>query len=83
MEKDTMKERLAEFAHKQWSSWMEYLFSKCSMNQNGTATIPAWAVERWQRQMKTLYSNLSENEKDSDRAEADRVLAIIVSKEKG
>lgn len=72
-----MKERLAELAHKQWSGWMKYLFNKCSMNQDGTATIPAWAVKRWQRQMKTPYDNLPENEKDSDRAEADRVLSII------
>ena len=72
-----MKEQLAEFAHEQWSGWMKYLFSKCSMNQDGTATIPAWAVERWKRQIRTPYRDLPENEKESDRKEADKVLAII------
>lgn len=39
--------------------------------------IPAWAVERWRRQVATSYAELSEKEKDSDRKEADRVLEIV------
>lgn len=34
------------------------------------------AVDRWQRQMQTDYRELSGEEKDSDRAEADRFLAL-------
>jgi hypothetical protein len=40
-------------------------------------TIPAWAVERWTRQMNTEYSGLAEPEKDSDRREADKFLAVL------
>lgn len=72
-----MRERLAALAHAQWSGWMEYLFDKCQMNEDGTATIPAWAVERWQRQMRTPYAELPEDEKESDRAEADKVLEVL------
>ncbi len=36
-------------------------------------------VERWLRQMDTPYAELSEIEKESDRKEADRVLAVMRS----
>jgi hypothetical protein len=75
-----LREALADLAHQQWSGWMDYLFSKCEMNEDGTATIPAWAVERWQHQIKTPYRELSEPEKNNDRHEADRVLLIIAEK---
>lgn len=65
------KEKLAALIHKQWSGWMEYLFSKGTFNPDGTWTMPAWAVVRWTRQMKTDYADLSEDEKESDRQEVD------------
>jgi hypothetical protein len=70
-------EQVADLCHEQWVGWMEYLFSKTSKNPDGTRTIPAWAVSRWQRQMSTLYADLSEPEKDSDRAEADRFIKLF------
>lgn len=72
-----MKEKLAALAHDQWAGWIRYMFSKATINKDGTITIPAWAVERWTRQADTLYSELSEEEKISDQREADRVLSII------
>ena len=71
------REELAGLIHEQWSGWMEYLFSKGDFNDDGTWTMPAWAVDRWRRQMVTPYEDLSEDEKDSDRIEADRVLALL------
>lgn len=71
------RERLAEYAHDAWSGWMVYMFSKSDKNEDGTMTIPKWAVERWSRQATTKYSGLPEGEKASDRDEADRMLAII------
>ena len=50
---------------------------KLFYNVDGTWTMPKWAVERWTRQMNTEYKNLSEEEKDSDRREADGMLNII------
>jgi hypothetical protein len=76
-----MREALAALAHEQWSGWMEYLFSKSQDNADGTVTIPAWAVERWKRQMTTPYAELPEAEKNSDRQEADRVLALLAEVE--
>jgi len=71
-----MREALAEYAHDSWSGWMEYLAEKTTFNADGTATIPAWAVTRWNRQMHTPYADLPEPEKESDRVEADKIIAI-------
>ena len=40
-------------------------------------TIPRALVERWQRQMATRYDDLSEDEKASDRVEAERMWAAV------
>lgn len=72
-----MIEELADLAHQQWSGWMKYLFSKSTENKDGTVTIPKWAVDRWKRQMSTPYNHLPEEEKESDRVEARKVLAVI------
>jgi predicted RNase H-like nuclease (RuvC/YqgF family) len=64
---------------------MEYLFSKCFAEvgqfdkDTGNLIIPEWAVNRWRRQMRTPYAELPENDKESDRKEADRFLAILFS----
>jgi len=73
----TTREKLAAQAHKMWAGWMGYLFSKCVENNDGSVTIPVWAVERWKRQMNTLYINLPDSEKESDRDEVDELLALL------
>lgn len=78
MVKASIKEhRLAAYAHSAWSGWMEYLFEKSQLNDDGTVTIPRWAVERWKRQAKTSYRNLPDEEKLSDLKEANRIIAIL------
>ena len=72
-----MREKLAALSHEQWSGWMEYLFSKCKFHHDGSWTIPNWAVARWGRQMKTSYEDLSEEEKESDRKEADKFIILM------
>lgn len=78
---DERVERLAAHCHnEQWSGWNRYLFSKCrSTNEDGgeALVIPAWAVGRWTRQMDTPYSELPEEERESDRVEARKILAAL------
>jgi hypothetical protein len=74
---DEQREALAAYAHEAWSGWMLYLFSKCDTDEDGGMRMPKWAVERWSRQMDTEYDRLSEQEKESDRAEADKMLGIM------
>lgn len=74
---ENKREELAELAHSQWSGWMEYLFSKGVKNEDGTWTMPKWAVDRWELQMKTPYFELSHDEKESDRKEADKFIKAL------
>jgi hypothetical protein len=73
----TLREQLAAYAHDAWSGWLRYMFTKCEPQSDGTLVIPAWAVKRWTRQLSTSYNSLPESEKDSDRTEANRMLAIV------
>lgn len=83
MSRSDVREQLADYAHAAWSGWMTYLFSKCAPGvdgdefADGSLVIPRWAVERWKRQAATPYADLPEQEKESDRAEADRILGIV------
>lgn len=73
----TLVDDLANLAHEQWSGWMKYLFEKSIKNDDGTVTIPKWAVERWERQVNTNYQDLSEQEQDSDKNEAYKFIEVI------
>ncbi|MBM3120405.1 MAG: hypothetical protein FJ006_12840 [Chloroflexi bacterium] len=73
----SVRECLSEYAHEAWSGWMKYMFEKSAMNKDGTVTLPKWAVDRWTRQMNLSYADLPEEEKESDRTEADRMLSIF------
>jgi len=72
-----MREELASLCHEQWSGWMKYLFEKSKKNDDGTVTIPLWAVNRWEHQMNTHYEYLSELEQESDKSEADRFITLL------
>jgi len=74
--KNDLREQVAALCHEQWSGWMLYLFNQCAYDGE-TVVIPIDVFKRWQRQMKTEYKYLSENEKESDRKEADRFIALI------
>jgi len=70
-------ERLADAEHDSWARWMQWLFSTCKVNEDKSMTIPAPLVERWMRQAYTIYDDLSEEEKHSDRNEVMHILPII------
>ena len=72
-----VRELLAAYAHEAWAGWMRHMFGLSRPLGNGAMVIPANLVKRWTRQMDTPYAELPENEKPSDRKEADRMLAIV------
>ena len=57
----------AERQHQIWGHWMDYQFSLCQEQADGSLVIPAEKVERWKRQLATSYDELSEAERESDR----------------
>lgn len=81
---EELREALATYAHEAWSGWMSWQFD-CGLIMPvmvGNKEIQAWVMppssyDRWQRQMSTSYANLPEDEKASDRDEADKILAIV------
>ena len=74
---DTLRKQLADQQHAIWAHWMRDMFTCGSFSANGSWTMPAEKVERWQRQMDTPYSDLSEKERESDRHQADKVLGVL------
>ena len=70
-------EQLADKEHASWANWMKYLFDISNENPSGSVTISPDYVERWKRQVKTEYKDLSEREKQSDRDEVSHILPII------
>ncbi len=75
---DILRERLAAYSHDEsWAHWMTYLFSKCTLTTDGAAVIPPELAERWRRQASTPFASLPGAERESDRAQADKILAIV------
>lgn len=79
--RDMWRERLADYAHEAWAEWMRHWEKKAIKIDY---TIERFGLrwrredrERWVRQMDTPYAMLPEEEKASDRAQADRILAIL------
>lgn len=77
MTKEELIEQLADKQHASWACWMQYLFSSCDPNPDGSLTIPCGLVDRWQKQIDTSYSDLSERKKRADRDEVAHILSII------
>ena len=72
-------ESLASIQHDIWSHWMCWMFGQgCQNIADGTWTMPKEKVDRWMRQMRTKYAELSEGEKESDRKEAEKVLSVFI-----
>ena len=72
------EEALASYAHEAWSGWMKHLFEESFYGrQTGTVTIRRWNVYKWTKQKETAYEDLTEKEKESDRKEARKILAVL------
>ncbi|MHA2022730.1 MAG: hypothetical protein ACTSWQ_03615 [Candidatus Thorarchaeota archaeon] len=70
-------EAVANVSHEIWAHWMTYQFSVCEEALNGSVYIPVESYQRWARQIVTPYADLTEREKDSDREQAEKILAAI------
>ena len=76
---DELVETLASVEHERWSHWQRYMHSKCiPQGDDGALLIPADMVKRWEKQIATPYSELTEDEKESDREQVRKYLPLIV-----
>lgn len=76
--KHSRREVLAEYAHEAWSGWMRYFFEKCrDPHEDDTIVVPGGYVRALNELMDTPYAELSEEQKESDRAEADKILSLL------
>lgn len=71
-------EILSAVEHDRWAHWQSYLHSKCKQNDDGSLTIPKELVEKWNTQIETSYSDLTEKEKESDREQVMKYLHYIL-----
>ena len=66
MDGNFILESMADCVHEVWAKWMKSVLDRCR-NENGDLAIPYELAARWDRQIKTGYEDLSEEEKESDR----------------
>lgn len=74
---EALREALSDLSHSIWSSWMRWMLSIGTFNEDGSWTMPVELVKAWQRQIETPYAQLTEREKDLDREQADKILKMI------
>lgn len=77
LESADLLDELAAVEHERWSHWQRYLHDQCRPGPDGSLTIPADQVRRWSTQMSTPYSELSDEERESDREQVRRYLPLI------
>jgi len=80
VKQNDLREQLAAYAHEAWGRSTRNLLAtsiQWLLTYSQGRVIPRKFISKWERQMKTSYGDLPENEKESDRAEADKILDII------
>src|SRR4051794_39110284 len=73
-----LKEKLAAIEHERWADWQEWCH-EVLRNNLPVEAIPAVEkiLERWDKQIATPYSELSDKEKASDMEQVDRYWPLI------
>lgn len=71
-------EKLASIEHDRWAHWQRYLHGKGTKQADGSLNLPAHLVTQWERQCNTSYDDLSDLEKESDRAQVRKYLPVVV-----
>jgi hypothetical protein len=77
MNQRALIEDLAAAEHSRWAHWQRYVHDQCERLSDGRLVIPSDLVIRWEKQIETPYDRLSEEEKESDREQVEKVLPIL------
>ena len=74
--KNELFEKLADIEHQRWAEWQEHCHKV--LRENCPSLRLEKTLERWDRQIKTNYSDLSEEEKNSDREQVMRYWDLTI-----
>jgi hypothetical protein len=74
---ESLVDELAAIEHDRWAHWQRYMHNKAHKQSDGSLVVPADLVDRWQRQIDTPYSELTEKERESDREQVRKYLPLI------
>jgi hypothetical protein len=93
---DELFEKLAAIEHERWADWQKYVHGKliahrkldCKTTQNPEGNFDDFVLSKelfdhWERQIKTPYAELSEEEKESDREQVRRYWELLNASEEG
>lgn len=72
-------EILASLEHQRWSDWQRHLHDRCTMNADGSLTIPSEYVKYLEDLIQIPYDSLPEDQKQRDRREVHRYLYVLES----
>ena len=75
MKKEELYEKLAEIEHERWADWQSWCHK--ILREHCPSPELEKVLERWDKQIATRYSELSEKEKDSDREQVDRYWYLL------
>lgn len=78
LESKSTLDRLAAIEHERWASWQQYVHDHGEQQPDGSLIVPADLVSHWNTQIKTPYSELSEQEQESDRKQVRKYLPTII-----
>jgi hypothetical protein len=78
LESDQTIQRLAAVEHERWAHWQQYVHEHCERLADGSLVIPPELVARWETQIATPYSELSEKEKKSDEDQVRLYLPVVI-----
>jgi hypothetical protein len=73
----TLLEDLAAIEHERWAHWQSFMHAQGVRNPDGSLTLPAELVARWDRLIATPYAELTDKERESDRDQVRRYLPTV------
>lgn len=74
---EALREQLAAIEHERWADWQHWMHAQGLRSADGSISLPAAQVAKWERQIATPYAALSDTEKQSDRDQVDRYWHLI------
>lgn len=77
-----LKEKLAAIEHERWADWQKWMHKRMKPHDDpmrGEMCMDEEDYERWERQIKTPYAELSDEEKASDMEQVDRYWPLITA----